>query len=108
VVFANLIASQGLLDSFVGSKVNGVCRTWSGISIHESANPVDSLELPAPNATLDIPRHKLDIPSLEIIPIPRCIIPEWVPTAAGLELNICIRVYRAINMCSPVVNLFFL
>ena len=32
VVFANLVTAQGLLDSFVSSKVNGMCRTWPGIN----------------------------------------------------------------------------
>lgn len=88
MVDTNLIATHGMLDSFVCSKIDGVSRSWFGQTT--KADHGSNLDIPAPTMTLDMPRHKLKKPSVRAMwKVFRITLEE---AGVMLGLRICIRV----------------
>ena len=88
------IAAHSLLNDFVCCKVNRMCRSCPKNQLSIPFRPRWHAKLiPAPNTTLDSPRHNDMYPSTrEMVAIA---LPMPVYMAAGVGLTTCMRVYDA-------------
>lgn len=77
MVFARLVTAHEVFHGLVGGKVDGVCRAWinddmTSVSTRKKKRPSirrvrdegPAHGVPAPTTTLDMPRHKLRMPSV--------------------------------------------